>query len=184
MTIIEALKERRSIRRFKNDPVAEGTLMELLDAARYSPSWANTQVWEFIIVRDQATKDALSGTLSPGNPSTEAVKNAPVVLVACGKKGVSGHYRGAVSTELGDWLMFDLALCIATLNMAAHEKGLGMVHIGAFDMSKVAGLLGVPGDVQVVEILPLGYPDQAPKAPGRKEIKDFIHYEKYGGKKD
>jgi nitroreductase len=183
MNINEALKERRSIRKFRKDLIPEEILEEVLDTARYAPSWANTQVWEFIVIKEQSTKDALAGTLSPANPSTSAVKEAPVVLVACGKKGVSGFYKGQQSTVIGDWLMFDVALCIATLNLAAHDKGLGMVHVGAFDIPGAASILGVPDDVQVVEILPLGYPDQSPKAPRRKETKEFVHYESYGKQK-
>lgn len=183
MDVLEALKERRSIRKFKKDHVPDEVLEEILEATRYAPSWANTQVGEYIIVKEQSSKDALAETLSPANPSISAVKEAPIVLVACGKKGVSGFYKGAPSTVLGDWLLFDVALSVATLNLAAHAKGLGMVHIGAFDIPKAASILGVPEDIQVVEILPLGYPDQSPKAPKRKEIKEFIHYEKYGNKR-
>jgi nitroreductase len=183
MDVIQAIKERRSIRKFKKEmQVSDEALHEILEAARFAPSWANTQVCEYIVVRDQATRDALSELLSPRNPSKEAVRTAPIVLAACGKKGSSGFYKGQPSTILGDWLMFDVALSLATLNLAAHAKGLSMVHVGFFDIPKAAALLAVPEEVQVVELLPLGYADEAPAAPKRREVSDFLHYEKFGNK--
>ncbi len=179
MEIIEAIKTRRSIRKFKDMTIPQEVQDEIFEAARFAPSWANTQVWEFIVIKEQATKDALAENLSPGNPARDAVKEAPIVLVVCGKKGISGFYKGSQSTTLGDWLVFDAGLISATLNLAAHAKGLGTVHVGAFNIPKVAVLLSVPDDVQVVEILPLGYPDQSPSAPRRREARDFIHLEKY-----
>jgi len=179
MEVIEAIKTRRSIRKFRDAQIPQEVLDEIFEAARYAPSWANTQVWELIVIKEQATKDALSLHLSPGNPARNAVKEAPVVLVVCGRKGISGFYKGSQSTTLGDWLIFDTALISATLNLAAHAKGLGTVHVGFLDIPKVSSLLSVPDDVQVVEILPLGYPDQSPSAPKRREAQDFIHLEKY-----
>jgi nitroreductase len=180
MDIIDAIRERRSVRKFKKEaPVTDEVLREIMDAARFAPSWANTQVWEIIVVRDQASKDALSELLSPTNPSREAVKTAPVVLAACGKKGVSGFYRGQSSTVLGEWLMFDVALFLATLNLAAHAKGLSMVHVGFFDILKASAMLAVPDEVQLVELLPLGYADETPRPPKRREAADFLHFEKF-----
>jgi len=179
MEIMEAIRTRRSIRKFKDEKIAQEVLDEIFEAARYAPSWANTQSWEFILVRDQATKSAISELLSQGNPARSAVKEAPVLVVVCGRKGVSGFYKGSQSTTLGDWLTFDAGLVSATLNLAAHAKGLGTVHVGFFDIPAVTSLLSVPDDVQVVEILPLGYPDQSPSAPRRREAREFIHIEKY-----
>ncbi|MDQ7823961.1 MAG: nitroreductase family protein [Candidatus Eremiobacteraeota bacterium] len=179
MDVIDAIKTRRSIRKFKSDPVKRELLEEALESARYSPSWANTQVWEIIVVEDQKIKEALSETLPPGNPSKNSVKEAPVVLAACGKKGASGFYKGAQSTVLGDWLMFDVALFLSTLNLALHAKGLGMVHVGLFDIPEASEILGIPDSVQLVELLPVGFPDQAPSAPKRRESSEFTHWGRY-----
>ena len=76
--------------------------------------------------------------------------------------------------------MFDVALALHNLSLAAHSLGLGTVHVGAFDSKKAAELLGVPEGVSVVELMPLGYPLEIPGAPPRKELKDFVYSEKYG----
>ncbi|MEM1537683.1 MAG: nitroreductase family protein [Candidatus Nezhaarchaeales archaeon] len=181
MDVIEAIKTRRSIRRFKPDPVEEGKLWTVLEAARWAPSWANTQCWEFIIVRNPETKAKLAETLTPRNPGIDAVKNAPVVIVACAKLGVSGFKGGKPVTDKGDFFMFDVALALQNLTLAAHSLGLGTLHVGAFDAKKAAEILGVPPGVSVVELMPLGYPLETPKEPPkRKELKDFVYFEKYG----
>ena len=180
MDVLEAIKTRRSVRKYKPDPVEDEKLQEVLEAARWAPSWANTQCWEFIVVKDPEVKKELAEVLTPGNPATEAVKVAPVVIVACARLGVAGFKRGAVVTERGDFFMFDTALTLHNLSLAAHALGLGTVHVGAFDGDKAAEILGVPDGVCVVELMPLGYPLEIPKAPPRKELKDFVHSEKYG----
>jgi len=113
MDIIDLIKSRRSIRRFKPDLVPDDVMMKLLEAARWAPSWANTQCREFVVVKDPKIKAELSETLvPPRNPAKSAVANAPVVIAALGRKGVSGFYRGSAVTNKGDWFMFDVALAV------------------------------------------------------------------------
>ncbi|MEM1981802.1 MAG: nitroreductase family protein [Candidatus Hadarchaeales archaeon] len=183
MDVLKAIKERRSIRKYLPKEVEEEKLRELLEAARWAPSWANTQCWEFIVVKEPSTKEKLSETLPPGNPAREAVRTAPVVLVACGRTGVSGFYKGKPVTDKGDFYLFDVALALQNLCLAAHALGLGTVHVGYFDSVAVERLLGVPEGVRVVELVPIGYPAEEPKAPRRKELSEFVYWEKYGQRK-
>ncbi|MEM2266254.1 MAG: nitroreductase family protein, partial [Candidatus Hadarchaeales archaeon] len=118
-----------------------------------------------------------------GNPAREAVRTAPVVLVACGRTGVSGFYKGKPVTDKGDFYLFDVALALQNLCLAAHALGLGTVHVGYFDSVAVERLLGVPEGVRVVELVPIGYPAEEPKAPRRKELSEFVYWEKYGQRK-
>jgi nitroreductase len=182
MELMEAIKSRRSIRSYKPDTIEEEKLNQIFEAVRWAPSWANTQCWEFIVVKNPETKKKLSETLSKGNPATDAVKTAPIVLVACAKKGVSGYKRGEPVTSKGDWYMFDMGLAIQNLTLAAHSLGLGTVNIGAFNAEEVAKILGVPENIEVVELIPLGYPEKIPNPPPRKNIEEFVFYEKYGNK--
>ena len=180
MEVLDAIKSRRSIRRYKTTPVDDKTIEVVLEAARWAPSWANTQCWRFIVVRDTGIKDELGTVLSPRNPATEAVSNAPVVIVACAELGKAGCYRGEPTTDKGDWYMFDVALAMQNLVLAAHSLGLGTVFVGAFDAKKAATILGVPEGFCVVAITPLGYPDQDPRPVPRKELSDIVFYDKYG----
>ena len=78
--------------------------------------------------------------------------------------------------------MFDVALALNNLTLMAHALGLGTVHIGLFDAVKAADIVGVPEGYAVVEILPLGHPDEAPAPRTRKSVDEFVYYEKFGGK--
>ena len=180
MEVTEAIKGRRSVRKYTDTPMTDADLEALLEAARWAPSWANTQCWRLVVVKDKATKEALAETVNPGNRAAEGVRNAPVVIVACAQLGLAGHYKGTVATDKGDWFMFDVALAMHNLTLAAHDRGLGTVHIGLFNAKKAAGVIGVPNDVAVVEILPVGHPEVVPQAPPRKELSEFVFYEKYG----
>jgi len=181
MEVIKAIRDRRSVRKYKSDPVDESTVNAVLEAAALAPSWANTQCWRFIVVRDPGVKSKLADVLRERrNPASDALNEAPVVIVACAERGRSGFYKGEQVTDKGDWFMFDVALAMNNLTLAAHDKGLGTVHIGVFDAPAVAALLEVPEDIAVVEMTPLGYPDQEPKAPPRKPLADLVFHEKYG----
>ncbi|MDJ0764911.1 MAG: nitroreductase family protein [Myxococcota bacterium] len=180
MDVFEAINDRRSVRKFTAENVDDKDLQRMLEAGQMAPSWVNFQVWEIITVRDNSTKEKLAATLSEKNPARRAVASAPVVLVACGRKGESGYKKGMATTVLGDWLMFDVALFLHNVTLAAHALGYGTVHVGLFDHVAVAELLGVPDTVQVVELLPIGRPlDPPKKAPRRRLVSEFIHEERY-----
>lgn len=179
MEVLEAIKERRSVRKYKSDPIPKDKLFKLLEAVRFAPSWANTQCWELILVNDPLIKGKLAETLSPGNPALPAFSQAPLIIVACAQQGKAGYFQGKPVTDKGDWFMFDLGIATQNLCLAAKGMGLGTVHIGAFDAMKAKEILKVPEGVVVVEMIPVGYPDQEPKAPARKDIKDFVFLNEY-----
>ncbi len=185
MGVLEAIKTRRSIRKYKATPVDDKTIELVLDAARWAPSWANTQCWRFIVVRDSNLKAELAQALrskvsDPPNPATDAIRNAPVVIVACAELGKSGYRRGEPATDKGDWYMFDVALAMQNLVLAAHSVGLGTVHVGLFDAKHAASILNVPEGFCVVEMTPLGYPDEQPEVRPRKELSEVVSYDRYG----
>jgi len=179
MDLMEAIKERRSVRKYKPDRVSEEALQKVFEAVRWSPSWANTQCWELILVRDPNIKSELANTLTTTNPARSSITEAPVVIVLCGKKGVSGFKKGEATTVKGDWLMFDTGIAMQSLCLAAHALGLGTVVIGLFDHKKAEEILGLPQNVEVVAMTPLGYPATQGGAPKRKEFSEFVFSERY-----
>lgn len=179
MDVLEAIKGRRSIRKYKPDPVSDETLDTVLEAVRWAPSWANTQCWEVIVVRQAEMKAKIADTLPSGNPALSSVRDAPILLVLCATRNLSGFKRGEVTTDKGDWFMFDTGIAMESLCLAAHSLGLGTVIIGLFDAKRVEGILGVPGNISVVAMTPLGYSQGEVSAPRRKELADFVHFETY-----
>ena len=139
-------------------------------------------------MRDAGIKSGLADTLKlelggalVDNPAGDAIRQAPVVIVACAELGKSGYYKGEPATDKGDWFMFDVAIAMQNLVLAAHSLGLGTVYLGRFDAKKAAGVLGVPEGFCVVSMTPLGYPDQEPKTRPRKELSEIVFYDRYGG---
>lgn len=180
MEVFEAIKTRRGVRRYKTAPVDDRTLEAVLEAARWAPSWANTQCWRLIVVQDSNTKNELTEILNPGNPARDAIRNAPITIVACAELGKSGFYRGEATTDKGDWCMYDVALAMQNLTLAAHAVGLGTVHVGRFDAKQAAAILGVPAGFCVIAMTPLGYPDHEPRVVPRKELSEIVFYGKFG----
>jgi nitroreductase len=179
MDTLEAIRTRRSIRKYKTTPVDDSLLTQVLEAARLAPSWANTQCWRFIIVRNDSTKAELAAALSLNNPSTNAIKTAPIVIVLCAELKRSGYYKGAPTTVKGDWHMFDAALAMENLVLAATSLGLGTVHVGNLDSKKVEVILGVPEGFTAIEMTPLGYPDGETRIIPRKELSEIVFNEKF-----
>lgn len=181
MDVMEAIRTRRSIRKYRDEPIPDKILEQILEAARFAPSWANTQCWRFIVVKDIAMKEALKETLSPNNPATKAMTQAPVLIVSCALKKVAGHHKGTPVTSKGDaWYMYDVALANQNLMLAAHSLGLGTVQVGSFDADKAERVLDVPDDMTVVTMTPLGYPAAEGRETPRKELSEIVSNERYG----
>ncbi len=176
----QCITQRRSVRRFTDQDISNEQLKELMEAARIAPSWANTQCWEFIIVRDQAIKEKLAATMPETNPARKATINAPVVLVACGKLGKSGFYKNNEATNKGDnWYLYDVGLATQNISLAAHDMGLGSVILGLFDADAAGKVLNMPDSVKVVTLIPLGVPVKESKAPPRKPLCEFVFKDTY-----
>jgi len=171
---------RRSIRRYQEKDIPEEILNRLLEAARWAPSWANTQSWEIVVVKDRTIKEKIQETVSPRNPSLLAIVNAPVLLVFCGQLKKSGYYDDRYPTKFGsEWFMYDLGLATENLCLAAHDSGLGTVIVGLFDHDRVGEIINLPANHEVLVLVPLGYPDQEPKPPRRREKDEFVHYDTF-----
>ena len=177
--LIDIIKGRRSVRKYEDMDVSDELVTQVLESVRWSPSWANCQCWEVIVVRDPAKKEGLQETLTKTNPARKAIIMAPVVLVICGKLKISGYYSDKVTTKFGDWFMFDLGISAQSICLTAHELGLGTVIVGLFDHDRAREVLGVPEGYELVTMIPMGYPAKISSAPKRREISEFTHYEKF-----
>lgn len=168
MDVMTAIKERRSIRRYSQQPVEDEKLLKVLEAARLSPSAKNAQAWKFIVVRDKKAIAKIAST-----SKYTFIGQAPIILVSCGTEAESvmlcGQYRYTV----------DLSIATAYMILEAYEQGLGTCWIGSFDETKVKEILGIPENVRVVAITPLGYPLEVPVQRPRKSLEDIVCYELY-----
>ena len=180
MELYEAITSRRSVRRYRDDPVPREVLDRLLVAAQWAPSWAHTQTPEVIVVETPEARAEVQAALTERNPAHSAMGEAPLSVAFCAKLGKAGFKKGEPATSRGDWMMFDVALAMQNFMLAAHAEGLATVCVGLFD-SEVAGrALGVPFGTTVVALTPLGYPAAETKVPPRKDPGEFVHWNRYG----
>ncbi len=180
MELTEAINRRRSIRRFTGHYVTNRELKDIMEAARQAPSWGNTQCWEFIIVRDTEIIRQITETYPEKNPARAGSLEVSALIIGCANVGAAGYKKGYPVTKFHGWFMFDLGLAVQNLCLKAHELGLGTVIVGYFDHDKCKKMLEVPEGFEVVVSIPVGRPaDYAITAPGRRELKEFVHIDNF-----
>lgn len=185
MELFEAIKTRRSVRKYTDKPVEEEKLNAVLEAVRMAPSWANFQCWRMIIVREKSMKEKISelsyveALFAPkgfkSNPSKKALAEAPVVIVLCADPAQSGVLWQQ------DYYLVDAGIASQNLMLAAHAAGLGSVFVGIYDEEKIKQLLAIPASIRMVGLFPLGYPVEEKKdGPPRKPVTEICYTGKWG----
>jgi nitroreductase len=170
MDIYEAIRTRKSVRSYRDIDVEQEKLDRVLEAARLAPSAGNRQEWRFVVVRDEAKRKKLAEAAA----GQTFIAQAPVVIACCAQ---TDHYRMRCGLEC---YSVDVPIAIDHLTLAATAEGLGTCWIGAFDADAVRRILSIPRSVEVVELLPLGYPvDAAPAAKRRLPLKEIVRYESW-----
>lgn len=177
MNTIEAIKTRRSVRRFHADVPGRALVEQVIDAARFAPSWKNTQTARYTVVESAALREQICAQMLPEfNAAT--VKSAPLLVAMTTVHGRSGYERdGSPTTGKGDrWEYFDAGIACQSFCLAAHELGLGTVVLGIYDEAQLPAALGVPEGEVLTALIALGYPDEAPSAPRRKSPEELTRY--------
>lgn len=179
MTATECIKGRRSIRRFKPDKIEPEILSRIVETASYAPSWKNTQIARYIAVEGELKdKIAAQGT-DPFPNNGRIIENSPMLIAVTVIKNRCGYERdGSFTTPRKDtWQMYDAGIASQTFCLAAYENGIGSVILGIFDQEKIESLLQLPEDRELVALIPIGYPDEAPAAPKRKSVEDLLSFQ-------
>jgi len=186
MELLDAVKARRSVRKMKTASLPPGALETIIEAGRLAPSWKNSQCWRLVAVDDPAVKEKLAeAVIPPTNRGLEALRAAPVTIAVCAETGKAGFHNGVIATDKGEsWYMFDTALMVENMCLAAASLGLGSVIIGLYDHKKVAGILNLPPGFVSVCLLPVGYPDdgESPPRTARKPAAEFVSRNRFGVK--
>ena len=178
MKIEECIKSRRSVRKYSEEEISNEILSEIVDLARFSPSWKNTQVVRYHVVKKQDIKEKIAQNCVLGfefNAKTIVRCKALVIVTVVG--GVSGYEKdGSFSTSQGDrWEMFDAGIANQTFCLAAHSKGVGSVILGVLDENKIRQYLPLPENEKVANLIALGYPlEPAKSGPPRKEVSELL----------
>jgi nitroreductase len=167
MDFFQAIRGRRSIRKYKDAPVEREKIEQVLDAARLAPSWKNFQCWRFLVLTDPVKRESLSSAFADDNPGKKAFVQAPVAILVCADPAESDVSHGI------EYFVADAAIAFEHICLAAHALGLGTCWMGLFDEAVVKTKLKIPNNIRVVGVTPLGYPDQEPKPRPRKALSEI-----------
>ena len=201
LTTKEAIEKRRSIRKYKPDPIPDEFVTELLHAARLAPSGCNAQPWRFKIVKEPDVK----ARLAQAAHKQLFVAEAPVVMVCCAD--IQGYIDGSSSgvqdlgeigaveerivrnikdqseilktlgtDDLGPRIAANVAIAIEHMVLRALDFGLGTCWIRLIDESEIRKIFGWDDNIYVVALLPIGFPAESPQARKRREIEDILIY--------
>ncbi len=203
---LELVKSRRSTRMFKSDPIPYDYVDKIIEAARFAPSGGNSQPWEFIVLKDRETKDRIvevvaeQGTVTrkveltreedirfPGSagPGHEpGYKNAPVFILVCGDPRTKEAYPLFTRLTRGDsHFASSLASAFLCMAFAATALGLGSQWVSATGSPLVKPhlkkLLEIPAEIEVYDLLAVGYPGHQPKARFIRERAEMVHDGRY-----
>jgi nitroreductase len=170
MTVEEAIRTRKSVRRYRDKTIEEEKIQALLEAARLAPSASNRQEGRFVVVTDTGTRKRLVAAAANQN----FVGEAACVIVCCAETDMHEMKCGQLCYPI------DVAIQIDHMALRAVELELGTCWIGAFYEDQVKEVLGIPDDVRVVELLTVGYPaDPSIKGKNRLPLDRIAHYEKW-----
>lgn len=179
MNTIECIKNRRSIRKFTDKPVARDTMSEIIAAASYAPSWKNSQTVRYIVIESEDILKKIAATATLGfDHNKEIISNCKTLVAAVTVAGRCGYnHDGTFSTSKGDkWEAFDAGVAVQTFCLAASELGVGSVILGIFDEAVVGEILELPEGQYVAALIATGYPDIEPAAPARKSVEELVKY--------
>jgi nitroreductase len=204
--LLELVKRRRSIRAFTEEPVSDEVVEKIIEAARWAPSGANSQPWEFIVIRDQKTKDQMAMWArelqeithqaeltrpeelrwpSAARPVSDAVfKTSPVLILVVGDPRVSESFPLLTYAERQEMnLISALASAFLCMTLAATSLGLGShwtsLVASAYPSVMIRDLLGIPDGYRIYDMLGLGYPAMEPRPRLVRDRQAMTHWERF-----
>jgi nitroreductase len=170
MDVFESIAARKSVRAFVDRPVNDDELARVLEAARAAPSARNGQETRFVVVRERAMRERLASEAA----RQPFIGTAAVLLACCARTDGRVMRCGQAAYPI------DVAIAVDHLTLAAAALGLGTCWIGSFDEALVKELLGIPREIRVVQLMPLGWPaDPAPGAKSRLPLDEIVHRERW-----
>ncbi len=169
MEVLEAIRQRRSVRQFKKKPLPPEALDSLIDALRWAPSAGNLQSRRFYFVFNEGLKAHLARVAL----DQDFIAQAPLAVVACADQHIAWRY-GERGLRL--YCVMDVAASLQNLLLSATAQGLGSCWVGAFDEEEVRKLLELPSHLRPVAIVPIGFPAEHPEPPPRVPVKEAVAY--------
>ena len=172
MEFMETALKRHSVRKFKDEVVEREKILQVLEAGRNAPSAVNFQPWHFIVITNEKVKSKIAEVYP-----VKWFENAPAIIVACGDRSESWKRKDGK-----DHADIDVAIAVDHMTLAATDIGLGTCWVCAFDERRCHEVLELPPHLEVVALLPIGYPlDEKVPEKKRKTIEEIVSWESYQG---
>lgn len=179
MDAIAMLKDRRSIRKYKNEKVDRELMKEIVDIARWAPSWGNFQIARYTLVDDrEIIREFATDAVKGFGYNIKTLENATGVAVLSFVKGKSGKLdkdEYATSKE-SSWEVFDAGIACQTFCLAAHAKGIGTCIFGVIDDETISALVSLPEEETVAALIVYGIPDESPAPTPRKSVEKILRF--------
>lgn len=179
MDAVTMLKERRSVRLFKDQKVDRELMQEIVELSRWAPSWGNTQIARYTIVDDAhiircIANEGVNGFIYNRNTLREATGVAVLSYV----KGKSGKLNNDsyATTLKNSWEFFDVGIACQTFCLAAHAKGVGTCIMGVIDEKSIAKIVGLPEEESVAALIVFGYEKSHPAPTERIDVAEVIRF--------
>jgi nitroreductase len=167
MNLIDALRGRRSIRKYRNEPVSKDQIIALIHAAETAPSAGNLRARKYIVVSSPQMKTALAMAAY----GQQQVETAPLLIVICADIGRSSNRYGDRGSL---YSIQDATAAIMCLLLASYDMGLGACWNGAFDDALVREALDLKEGVLPVAIISLGYSAESPHAATLRRMEEMV----------
>jgi len=172
MDVFEAIKNRRSIRKYKPKSVERELTLKLLEAARWAPSGGNIQPWKFLVIEDRSILEMVR-KISPGY-----FGETPLAILVCSDKARAHKVGGAMGR---DYLSIaDCSMATENLLLAACALGLGTCVVKSFSHAAMKEILEIPQDIEPELLVIVGHPDEAPSPTRRFPIDEIAYLDRFG----
>lgn len=180
MDFNKVIQGRRSIRKYTGDPVPREKIIKMVDAARYAPSWKNTQSIRYHIIDDRNTIEKLANDkVTYGfSYNTKTISRATAIALQTYVTGRSGFEKdGSFSTpEKDHWQAFDAGLSAAHFCDAGYEEGVGTVILGYYDDAEIRKIVPIPDNEHISSVICMGVPAAVPDMPPRKDVEEIVEF--------
>jgi len=176
MDVYELIKKRRSIRKYRSDPIEWDKITKILNAGHYAPSAGNLQSWRFVVIKDQDAKNKVA------NASFNQLwlEKAPVIIIVCASLDRTSQTYGVRGERL--YVVQDCAMAAMNMMLTAESLGLARCFVAAFDEGQLKRELDIPDNVRPQSIIAFGYADEKVPTPSKFRLDDLTYFEKFGNR--
>ncbi|MBS7637596.1 nitroreductase family protein [Candidatus Bathyarchaeota archaeon] len=164
MDVMDAIRTRRSIRRYKAGEIPDDDIIKILDAARWAPSGGNRQPLTYVYVKDPQVLRMVKNC-SPG------FYGDAYSAIVIGAQGRLGYIE-----------LLDAGFAAENILLAAHSLGIGSCAIASFNRDAIKKILNAPEDWEPILLISLGYPDGTPRPPPRKPLSEVVYINSFGNR--